>query len=336
MTTSHDIARRVGISQSTVSRALRGDPRVSAATRRRVEEAARELQYVPNAAARSLITSRTNSVALVLADITNPFYPELVDVLHDEFGLSGLRTVLLNDHSGGSELTDQLSSGAVDGIVFLSSMLSSPVPRMMAGRGLPVILLNRELDDSGLDVVVADNLGGGALAAESLLKLGHRRIGLIAGPSNTSTGRDREAGFRAALERHAVEFDQALRRETGYSHQGGYQAGIELLTGAQEPPTAIFCGNDVIAFGALDAARRLDVAVPERLSVIGFDDISMAGWEVFSLTTIRQPLSRMAKAAARMLIERINSSERIPPRRQVFPAGLVTRSTTGSAPTLGA
>jgi len=335
MTTSHDIARRVGISQSTVSRALRGDPRVAAATRRRVEEAARELQYVPNAAARSLITSRTNTIALVLADITNPFYPELVDVLHDELGLSGFRTVLLNDHSegaGGSELTDRLSSGAVDGIVFLSSMLSSPVPRLVAGRGLPIILLNRELDEPEADVVVSDNYGGGALAAESLLKLGHRRLGLIAGPANTSTGRDREAGFRAALTRQGVQFDEGLRRESGYSHQGGYQAGIELLMGERDAPTAIFCGNDVIAFGALDAARRLSVRVPEQLSVIGFDDIAMAGWEVFSLTTIRQPLAQMGKAAARMLIERINSSEPLTPRRQVFPAGLVARATTAPAP----
>lgn len=335
MTTSHDIARRVGLSQSTVSRALRGDPRVAVATRLRVEEVARELEYVPNAAARSLITSRTDAIAIVLADITNPFYPQLVDVLHDEFGLAGFRTVLLNDRSmasGVSELTTHLSSGAVDGIVFLSSTLSSPAPRALAERGVPVILLNRRVDGLDVDQVVADNVGGGALAADSLLKLGHERVGLIPGPANTSTGRDRELGFMASLERHGVGFDRALRRESPYSHQGGYQAGIELLSGDHEPPTAIFCGNDVIAFGVLDAAKRLGVSVPDRLSVIGFDDIEMAGWELFSLTTIRQPLSQMAKAAAGMLIERITSSDEIPARRQVFPAGLVTRATTAGAP----
>lgn len=335
MTTSHDIARKVGLSQSTVSRALRGDPRVAADTRRRIEEVARELQYVPNAVARSLITSRTNTIAFVLADITNPFYPELVDVLHDTFVLSGFRTILLNDPveaGAGSEFSKQLSSGSVDGIVFLSSTLSSPMPRLMHGRGIPVTLLNREIDDFDVDVVVSDNLGGGALAAESLLHLGHRRIGLVAGPLSTSTGRDREAGFRAALARQDVIFDERLRRECAYSHQGGYQAGIELLANQDQNPTAIFCGNDVIAFGVLDAARRLGVAVPDQLSVIGFDDIEMAGWDVFSLTTIRQPLSQMAKAAARMLIDRIEAPEPLPTRRQVFPAGLVSRATTGPAP----
>lgn len=335
MTTSHDIAGRIGISQSTVSRALRGDPRVARATRLRVEAVARELGYVPNAAARSLITSRTDTIAVVLADITNPFFPQLVDVLHDEFGMSGYRTVLLNDRSnatGGTDLIPRLSSGSVDGIVFLSTMLTSPVPKTLADRGLPVILLNREVESHEIDVVVSDNVGGGALAAESLLKLGHRRIGLIAGPAATSTGRDRESGFLSSLRRHGVAFDERLRRETSYSHQGGYQAGIELLGGDHEPPTAIFCGNDVIAFGALDAARRLEVAVPEQLSVIGFDDIEMAGWELFNLTSIRQPLAQMAKAAAGMLLERINASEPLPARRQVFPAGLVSRATTAVAP----
>jgi LacI family transcriptional regulator len=335
MTTSHDIARHVGISQSTVSRALRGDPRVAAATRLRVEQAARDLGYVPNAAARSLITSRTETIAVVLADITNPFFPQLVDVLNDEFGLSGYRTVLLNDRSnatGGTELIPQLSSGSVDGIVFLSSLLTSPVPGIVADRGVPVILLNREVEALDADVVVSDNVGGGALAAESLLKLGHQRIGLIAGPANTSTGRDRERGFLASLQRHGVAFDERLRRESPYSHQGGYQAGTELLTGAGELPTAIFCGNDVIAFGVLDAARRLGIAVPEQMSVIGFDDIEMAGWELFSLTTIRQPLAQMAKAAAAMLLARIGAEQPLEPRRQVFPAGLVSRATTAVVP----
>jgi LacI family transcriptional regulator len=334
MTTSRDIAREVGISQSTVSRALRGDPRVAVATRQRVEEVARELQYVPNAAARSLITSRTYTIAVVLADITNPFYPEMVDVLHDEFGLAGYRTVLLNERTeggSGADLVAQLSAGSVDGIVFLSSTLKSSIPSLFANRGLPVILLNREVDELPADVVVSDNVGGGALVAESLMRDGHQRIGLICGPENTSTSRDREAGFRAALERAGIPFDERLRRVSPYSHQGGYQAGIELLRREGQQLTAIFCGNDVIAFGVLDAAKRLGVRVPEELSVIGFDDIEMSGWELFSLTSIRQPLAQMAKAAARMLMERINSKDPIGPRRQVFPASLVTRQTTGPA-----
>jgi LacI family transcriptional regulator len=336
MATSHDIARLVGVSQSTVSRALRGDPRVTAQTRLRIEDAARELAYIPNAAARSLITSRTDTIALALADITNPFYPQLVDVLHGEFGRSGFRTILLHDRdetSPSREFVNQLSSGAVDGVVFMSCSLTSATPTAVAGRGTPVVLLNRELHDGRVaDVVVSDNRGGGQLAAESLVKLGHRRIALISGPSSTSTGREREQGFRDGLANLKLALDETLRRESPYSHQGGYQAGLELLDRDRPGPTAIFCANDVVAFGVLEAAKRVGIDVPEQLSVIGFDDIEMAGWSAFDLTTIRQPLAQMAQTAARMLIERINDQGPVAPRRQVFPARLVARSTTAPPP----
>lgn len=323
------------MSQSTVSRALRGDPRVTPETRVRVEEVARRLDYQPNAAAQSLITSRSHTVAVVVAGITNPFYPELVDVLHDELSLAGYRTVLLNERTeggSGEDLMRQLPAGAVDGVVFLSATTTTAVPRRFLERGMPIILLNREVDDCDADRVISDNVNGGQLVADALLRLGHRRIGLIAGPENTSTSRDREAGFHRALKRRNVHVAPAHRRVSPYTHQGGYQCCIELLS-ADPPPSAIFCGNDVIAFGALDAAKRMGVNVPGTLAVIGYDDIEMAGWERFSLTTVRQPLAQMAKAAARMLLERIDADAPPAPRRQVFPAGLVVRESTGGIST---
>ncbi|HEU4974363.1 MAG TPA: LacI family DNA-binding transcriptional regulator [Baekduia sp.] len=328
--TSRDIAKAAGVSQSTVSRALRGDTRVAEETRLRVVEAAERLRYTPNLLARSLITNRTKTIGVVVSDITNPFYPELLDVLHAEINLSGYRTVLFNertDEGNTDTLLPQLAGRAVDGMVFASATLGSRSAEIFSRAGLPVVLLNRRVDEAQVDLVISDNYNGGQLAGRFLADLGHRRIALIAGPANTSTSRDREAGFREALEARGAQLDERLRRAGDYSHQSGYQWCIDLMR-LDPPPTAIFCANDVVAFGALDAAKRLGVRVPEDLSILGFDDIEMASWEVFSVTTIRQPLARMAKLAVRMLIERLEGQAEPEPRAVVFPTQLVRRETT--------
>jgi LacI family transcriptional regulator len=167
--------------------------------------------------------------------------------------------------------------------------------------------------------------------AEAMVELGHRRIAIITGPENTTTSRDRERGFREELEAFGVQFDETLRRVGQFSHHSGYQWCLDLLA-AEARPTAVFAANDVIAFGALDAARRVGVRVPSELSIVGFDDIDMAGWDGFNLTTVRQPLEEMGRAAAQLLIDRIVSEGETPPRRRVFPVGLVRRETLAPAP----
>ena len=262
--TSKDIARKLRISQSTVSRALRGDPRVAPDTMARVLEAAEQMNYTPNLAARSLITRKTGTIGVVVSDITNPFYPELLEILHNEFALAGYRTVLFNERTDASpeqHIADLVNGAAADGVIYVSATLGSPLP----GRpgGVPVVLVNRYLDDVDVDTVVSDNRRGGRLVAEALVELGHRRIALIAGPENTTTSRDRERGFREQLKASGVAFDEALRRVGQFSHSSGYQWCLDLL--ASEPrPTAVFAANDVVAFGALDAARRVGVARPRR------------------------------------------------------------------------
>ncbi|HEX7298852.1 MAG TPA: LacI family DNA-binding transcriptional regulator [Solirubrobacteraceae bacterium] len=328
--TSRDIAREAGVSQPTVSRALRGDPRVAAATAAVVHTTARRLGYVPDAAARMLITRRTGTVAIVVADITNPFYPELVEALHDQLGRANYRTVLLNERTdvrGGGGVEDLMRGGVVDGAIVATATLDERTRALLAGEESPIVQLVREVDGVERDAVVADNRGGAALAAELLAGLGHRRIGLISGPAETSTARDRDAGFAEALARLGVPLHAALRRRGEYAHHTGHQWCLELLDAA-EPPTAIFCGNDVIALGAVDAARRRGVAVPGELSIVGFDDISLAGWESFRLTTVRQPLAEMAHAAVAGLVRRIEGGDDDPPRRIVFPTELIQRATT--------
>jgi LacI family transcriptional regulator len=328
--TSRDIAREAGVSQPTVSRALRGDPRVAPATAALVERTARRLGYVPDAAAKTLSTRRTGTVAIVISDITNPFYPELLEALHDELGRAGYRSVLLNERTdlrGADDVGSLLRAGVADGAIVATATLDDRTRQLLRDEAAPIVELVREVDGAPRDAVVADNRGGGVLAAELLAQLGHRRIGVIAGPANASTMRARDAGFADALGRIGLTADPALRRVGDFAHHTGYGACLELLD-LPEPPTALFCGNDVIALGALDAARRQRVAVPEALSIVGFDDISLAGWESFRLTTIRQPLADMAHEAARTLIWRIEEGGGQPPRRTVFPTELIQRATT--------
>ena len=333
-TTSHDVAREVGVSQSTVSRAIRRDPRVHPGTAARVLSAAERLGYAPNASARSLVTSHTGIVAVVLADITNPFYPQLVEALHEQLARTGYRMILFNertDSRGDGGIERLLGSGGADGAVFLSVTIDAGVADLLASTPVPTVLLNRDAEAPLVDHILADQEGGAAQVAELLVRLGHTRIAFIGGPANTSTSRGREAGFQAALERHGRSLPPAMTRVGEFTHQSGFQWAMELLN-SDEPPTAIFCANDVIAFGALDATRRLQIKVPEQVSIVGFDDIPMAGWEAFALTTVRQQLTEMARDAARLLIARIEDRDAGDPRRIVFPTHLVQRSTTGRVP----
>jgi LacI family transcriptional regulator len=326
--TSHDVARLAGVSQPTVSRALRDDPRVAEPTRRRVRDAAAALAYVPSRRGRSLATRATGQVAIVVQDLGNPFYAETVEHLHAALERLDLRALVLTDQR--EESADRLLDGGVDGAILASTLLGDTLPAELAARGLPVVLFNRALDDPLLDACVSANADGARAVADRLLSLGHADVGAIFGPRATSTGRDRERAFRAALADGGVALDAALVRHGEFSYRTGHAAFAELMT-ARARPTAVFCANDVIAIGALNAARTLGLDVPGDVTVFGFDDIAMAAWDVFDLSTVRQDLPRMARTAAALLAER-RDDPALPPRRVEIPAPIVPRGTHGPPP----
>ncbi len=323
--TSRDVARLAGVSQPTVSRALRGDPRVSEETVRKVRMAAEALNYVPSEAGRSLSTRVTRRIGVLVTDLTNPFYPHLVAPLHDELEAQGYRMMLFTERSDAPAAAEQLVDGSIDGIVLATSTLDSALPAELNRRGLPFVYLNRE-GMAPADAVVVDNRAGGALAARQLIASGHRHIGGIFGPDNTSTGRDRELGFRQALADAGIALRPAHVRYGPFEFETGLTALPDLLA-ASPAPTALFCGNDVVAIGVLDAATRLGIEVPERLTVIGFDDIPMAAWARFQLTTVRHDLHRMARTAAQLVVERVSGAYEGEPRRVVLTPRFVARRT---------
>jgi len=328
--TSHDVARRAGVAQSTVSRALSGDPNVAEETRAKVVAAAEELDYAPDLIARSLITRQSKRVGVVVSNITNPFYPHLVDVLERDFSALGYRMLLFNEQEADEQqnLLELYQGRAVDGFVFASAVIGFPAAERLNEMEVPVVFLNRHIEDARFDRVVCDNRAGGRRAAEHLVELGHTRIAQIAGPPQTSTARERDDGFRSAL----VELGHPLAEELSlagpYEHETGLR-GCRQLLAADDPPTAVFCGNDVIALGAWDAAISGGLRIPEELSVIGFDDIEMTAWDSIGLTTVRQPLAEMARVSAELLVGRLSDGAGRDARERVFETELVVRRTTG-------
>jgi DNA-binding LacI/PurR family transcriptional regulator len=328
--TSHDVAQLAGVSQSTVSRALRGEPGPSDATRERVRHAAATLDYVPIESGRSLSTRSTRRIGIVAADLTNPFYPELVEPARVELHRLGYRTLLIPDLTDPPADIERLVDGSLDGVMLTTTALGSPLPHALLSRGVPFVLVNREVDDIPADICVVDNRAGARQVAHLLAQLGHRHVGAVFGPSDTSTGRDREAGFRTGLAEREIELRPPNVRRGPFAYRTGHEATTELL-GQPHPPTAIFCGNDVIALGACNAAARLGLQPGADVTIAGFDDIAMAAWDLFGLTTVRCDRPEMTRVAVDLLVQRIGEPDR-PTQRIVLQPDVVLRSTHGPPP----
>ncbi len=320
--TSIDVAKRAGVSQATVSRTFSGAS-VAAATRARVMTAARDLNYSPSAIARSMSTQATGIIGIVMADISSPFYPYVLEKFTSSLQALGQRVLLFNvppDQDVDAVLPTVLEY-RVDGLIITSTTLSSAMAEICVAAGTPVILFNRYVLGSKADAVCCDNVEGGRMIANALLDGGHTRLAYIAGKLNTSTNQDREKGFGDRLrERGVIDWQHA---QGDYTYPSGYAAARELLA-ATAHPDAIFCANDIMALGALDCARDLSINVPGELSIVGFDDIPAASWSGYQLTTVRQPVNHMIEATLDILARHRENPD-AKPTLQLVPGRLVTR-----------
>ncbi|MDF5752939.1 LacI family DNA-binding transcriptional regulator [Spongiactinospora sp. TRM90649] len=321
--TGFDVARLAGVTQPTVSRALRNAPGVSPETRERVLAAARELSYIPSDRGRALVTRTTRRVAIVAGELTNPFYPELVEPLRAALEVNGYRCVVVADDAGSASLP-ALADGSYDGVILTTTPRRSTLPRDLTERGVPHVLLNRVLDHAESPSCGVDNRLGATQVADLVVDLGHTVVGMLNGPVATSTGRERAQALRARLRQRGIAVRRDLARQVPFAHDEAEAEAVELLR-RRDRPTALVCGNDVIALGALSAARRLGLGVPADLSVIGFDDIGMASRPMIDLTTVRTDLAAMADLGATMLLAAIGG-EVTPVERTITPA-LVLRGT---------
>jgi DNA-binding LacI/PurR family transcriptional regulator len=320
---SNDVARIARVSQSTVSRVFSQSDAVTQKTKDKVLAAARKLGYKPNAIARSLITRRTDIVGIVMADITNPFYPTVLEKLTQRLQSTGRRALLFNvtPDRDVDDTLPLLLQYQVDAIILTSATISSEMTNECARLGTPVILFNRYVPGAQASAVSCDNVAGGRLVADLFLDAGHTRLAYISGRKNTSTNLDREKGFSERLrERGHTEW---LFEQGEYTYASGFAAAQRLLR-RSDPPDAIFSANDIMAMGALDAARELAIKIPDALSIIGFDDIPAAAWPAYRLTTIQQPVDQMIDATLEMLEARIKDPD-LAPVNLLIPGVLIQR-----------
>lgn len=330
---SNDVARHAGVSQATVSRVLNRRENVLVETRQRVLDTICALGYRPNAIARSLVTQRTRSIGLVVSDILNPFYPELINALENVASAKQYDLILcLTNHGPDKErqLIDNLLRRKVDGIIFATAPLWSEAIKAPVEFGIPVVLTNRRLESYDTDYVVSDNASGAYKMTQHLLSLGHRHIAFVQGRVDASTNIERLKGYSQALKETGVSIDPDLVTTGNFTQAGGYRAAHELLR-KRLPPTAIFCANDTMAFGVMEALGDAGFRVPKDISVAGFDDVLSASWRSIALTTVRQPIARMAKEAIMILLSRFeedNSGERI---HKVLQTEVVVRKTTATS-----
>lgn len=325
--TSFDVAKLAGVSQPTVSRALRNLPGTSPQTRQKVLAAATQLTYIPSDSARSLSTTRSRRIAVVSEELTNPYYPELVEPLRRHLAEHDLRTVVITDSEHHEVGTQILADGSYDGVILTTTLRTSALPRDLTERGIPHVLTNRVLDHPESPSCSVDNASGARAIAELLAELGHRRVAMVQGPVSTSTGRERATALSDALRKRGLHVRRDQKRRTTFDHDTAQTVAGELLD-HPDPPTAVVGGNDVIAFGILSAARERGLRVPEDLTVIGFDDIPMAGWPFVSLTTVHCDLEELARVSVELLQQAMASPEPMVTELRV-PVSLVLRGTHG-------
>lgn len=321
--TSHDVARLVGVSQATVSRALRGDPRISLETRERINAAVRKLNYVPREAGRSLRTRKSHRIAMV-ADLNNPLYPVLVTPIHQALAERDYRMILLAERDEDAEAHRQLFDGSVDGVILTTTRRHSELPLMLRQQNIPQVVLNRTNEIYQPDSVVADNVQAGRELAQMLLDAGHREIALLAGPEETSTGRDRERGFRQGLDAAGVDLPPDWVVRGWFDYRSGVD-GLGTLLGTDPPPRAVACVSDIVAIGVINEANARGLRVPDDLAVAGVDNLPASAWSLCDLSTVALPLEAMSRDASNLLVDRILTRRDGPPEHHVHPVSVVLR-----------
>jgi LacI family transcriptional regulator len=334
--TLEEVGRLAGVSRSTVSRVVNDQPSVRDDVRERVWQVIRETGYQPHAAARSLVTRRTQIVAMIIPEavttlFTDAFFPLLLSGVTETCNayLYHLMLSLFNDPGGQEEIYRRvIGSGHLDGVIVASARMDDPLVPKLLQDGVPFVVVGRHRDER-VHCIDLDNVGGTRMAVEHLIRLGHRRIATVTGPLSMASGEDRLAGYCQALEAHRIPVQEALIVEGDFT-EGSGAMGMQRLLSAS--PTAVFAASDAMAIGVLKALREADLRVPEDVALVGFDDIPVAAALEPALTTVRQPIERLGSMAADLLLNLLENppDTQAPAHRIILPAKLVVRDSCGA------
>jgi len=333
--TIHDVARRAGVSAATVSRVLAGIGNPRPETVAAVTAAVDELGYRPSALARSLRVRRTRTLGLIVTDIGNPFFPELVRAADDAARARGYSILLGSaayDERRATHFLDLMIDRRVDGVVVASSQVSAAAWSWLAGSPVPAVVVNAEPTEAPVTVITSDQRGGVGLAVGHLVELGHRRIAYVGGPRAYSTSAARARAFRLACLGAGLDTASTPVVAGDGLLQGGERAVASLLA-RDSLPTAIACFNDLTAIGVMGALRAAGLAIPGDVSVIGCDDIAAASWVSPALSTVAQQQAEMGRLSVEHLATALeHPGHRKPPAVIRLPMRLVVRGSTGPAP----
>jgi DNA-binding LacI/PurR family transcriptional regulator len=324
--TLKDVAERAGVSRSAVSRTFTEGASVSPKTRAKVEKAANDLGYTPNALASSLTTGRTKLIGLIVNNFHNPLILEVFDLFTRGLQDRGLRPLLVNlsDATDPAASVKMLRQYSVDGVIVASSTLPSSFAESFKNAGLPVVhAFGRYAIAPDVHVVGIDNVACGRMAAEALVQRGYRRLAFLGGPRTATSTQDRVAGFLGALAPYP-EIRVTTSYATDYSFDAGRAEMQRLLS--DTPAEAYFCGDDLLAVGALSAIEEAGLSVPGDIGLIGLNDMEMARWQLIGLTTIHQPVAQIIEAAIDLVVSIIEKPDR-PPEVRLFPCRVIERRT---------
>ena len=328
--TLEQVARVAGVSRATVSRVVNGNPKVAADVRRTVERAVERLGYVPNPAARSLVTRKSQSVGLVIAEpagrlFEDPFFPRLLRGIGAALSSRELQLVLLMPQSPHEESRAEryLTAGHVDGVLLVSLHGEDPLPAAVARRGIPVVVGGRPPLGAEVSYVDVDNIQGARSAVEHLAATGRRTIATVTGPPDMSAGFDRLAGYHQALEAAGLERAADLEASGEFTQKGGAEAMRRILK-ARPDIDAVFAASDLMAAGAVQVLRTAGRLIPEDVAIVGFDDSSVAETADPPLSSVRQPIEEMGREMVRLLLEHTAVPGSVP-RKVILATQLVRR-----------
>lgn len=332
--TIREVAAETGLALSTVSNALAGKAHVKQTTRELVQAAAKRLGYRASTLARALRSQRSSTIGVLVADIGNPASPDFVRGIEDVAVEADCNILLCNTDGDETKQISQMHAlldRQVDGMILISQHTESAAVRALLDGGTPYVLIQRRSRLYRDDYVGSDNSGGIALCVRYIAGLGHRRVGFVRGPAESSTAIERLEAFEEAVQAFSLDDDPDLIFPGDYSAEAGYRATQHFFALAR-PPTAILASNDVNAFGVLEAAQDLGIDIPRDLSVMGWDDIEMAALKRIDLTTLYLPKREMGRAAAELLMRSIRAKRKTTPREIIVPTRLVVRGSCAAPP----
>lgn len=333
--TIQEVAARAGVSAMTVSRVLNSPDLVAVKTRQRVLHAIEELGYVPNALASGLLRGRTRTIALIVSDISNPFFTIVLRGVEDMAQRNGYTVIIGNsDESPEKErqYVHALISKRIDGLLIApAGNMSRKTLDLLRRRHSPFVLIDREIEGISADVVMGDSVGGARQLTEHLISLGHQRIALVNGQLDVPTARDRLRGYEDALRAHGIAPQPALQKECTYRRDGAHKGMRQLLAlPPDQRPTAILAANNFIGIGVIETLREANLRVPEDIAVVCFDDIELASALDPFLTVASQPARTFGTIAAQFLFERLDHAAADQPRKVVLTPELIVRRSCGA------